>query len=229
MRRLVSILVALLLATTAACSDSDASSSDGNLFANPGFEAGADPWITLVNETGFEVTTEQANSGEHSAVLRMDDPASAEGNMVYYLVQEIEPDDLPERVEGFFRVENWQRGAQRQYVQFVVAAIAPDNFPEIPDNVQLRYILAGAQEPPFDIANAHFVFVGGAEPVEGEWVPFSLDIRDDFTTYWGKAPQGFEKLRLFFEVRWDGKRAGSGAPRADVYYDDLYIGSGSTE
>ena len=73
-------------------------------------------------------------------------------------------------------------------------------------------------------SGSHFVFVNRDEPVEGEWVPFKLDVREDFQELWGRVPEDVEKLRLLFEVRWDSKQAGDGTPRADVYYDDLYVG-----
>lgn len=232
--RLTVLLVSLVVAGAAvgACSsggDGDTRRTStagptGNLFENAGFEAGEAPWFTIAEESGFEVTSELSHTGDYSAVLRMDDPAFASGNKVYYLVQEIEPGELPEVVEGFYRVENWNRGAMRQYVQFVIIAIGPDNFPDFASNFQLRYLLAGQKIPPFDIRNARFVFVNRDEPVEGEWVRFSLNVRDDFATYWQAIPEGFERLRLLFEVRWDSKVSGSGTPRGDVYYDDLYIG-----
>jgi len=186
---------------------------------------GAEPWFSITEESGFELTSEFAHAGESSAMLRMDDPASASGTKVYYLVQDIEPEELPEVLEGFYRVEAWQRGAERQYVQFAIIAVKPDNFPEQHSNYQLRYLLAGQETPPFEISNAYFVFIDGDEPAEGEWVPFSLNVRADFEAYWEMVPEGFESLRLLFEVRWDDKQAGSGAPQADVYFDDLYIGS----
>ena len=232
--RLSILLVLLVIASVGAGACSGGSDDEplptstvgasGNLLENAGFEAGEAPWFTIAEESGFEVTSEQAHSGDYSAVLRMDDPAFASGNKVYYLVQEIDPGELPEVVEGFYRVENWNRGAMRQYVQFVIIAIGPDNFPDFASNFQLRYLLAGQEVPPFGIRNAHFVFVNRDEPVQGDWVRFSLNIRDDFEAYWHMVPEGFEKLRLLFEVRWDSKDTGSGAPRGDVYYDDLYIG-----
>ncbi len=228
------LLVSLAVAGAAAgaCSsggdgDADRTSTaraTGNLFENGGFEAGEAPWFTIAEESGFELTSELAHTGDHSAVLRMDDAAFASGTKVYYLVQEVEPEELPEVVEGFYRVENWNRGAERQYVQFVIAVIGPDNFPDFAGNFQLRYLLAGQEVPPFEIRNGRFLFVNRNEPVEGEWIRFSLNVRDDFATYWQAIPEGFETLRLFFEVRWGAKDRGSGAPRGDVYNDDLYIG-----
>ncbi|HEV8574718.1 MAG TPA: hypothetical protein VGR43_08425, partial [Dehalococcoidia bacterium] len=202
-------------------------SGDPNLLANGGFELGADPWITLAPEAGFEVTPEQAHSGGSSARLRMRDPADASGAKVYYLVQEINPDDFPDVVHGYYRVENWNKGTIRQYLQFVIIAIGPKNFQSQPDphpNYQIRYPLAGINSPPFAISNAKFEFLGRAEPVLSEWIPFQANVRADFQRLWNQVPDGYERLRLLFEVRWDGKVAGDGTPAADVYYDDLYAG-----
>jgi hypothetical protein len=210
------------LLSVAACS----SSSGGNELLNPGFEEGAEPWISLDPESEFEITTAQANSGSNSALLRMDAPAEAEGDQVHYLVQEITPDDFPDVVKGHYRVENWQRGAFHQYLQAVVIAFGADNNPLAAqtDNFQLRYLLAGIDREPFRIANAQFVYVTEAEPVLGQWVPFELSVRDDFQRLWGAVPENFDKLRLLFEVRYDDKVASDQPVRADVYYDDLYSG-----
>jgi hypothetical protein len=231
-RMLIPILAACVyLTASVACSgggngdDSSTAGASGNLFPNPGFEEGADPWYTLNEESGFTVTDEYAYSGTHSALLNMDDPVEASGQgKVYYLVQDIEPEELPEYVEGYYRVENWERGTPLQYLQFVIIAWAPANFPPTSNNYQLRYIIAGIDSPPFDIGNAHFVFLSREDPVIGEWTKFSANVREDFQRLWNAVPEDFESLRLLFEVRWDYKEAGSGAPRGDVYYDDLYIG-----
>ncbi|MFQ5472603.1 MAG: hypothetical protein ACE5FA_06950 [Dehalococcoidia bacterium] len=230
MSPLLALLTLLILAACSGGGDESISGS-GNLFDNAGFEEGADPWFTLNEDSGFEVSKEFARSGEYSAILRMDDPVSAEGARVYYLVQELEPEGFPEVVEGFYRVENWGRGTDRQYVQVVIIAMEPENFPaDIASNFQLRYVLAGLDVDPFENpdgpVNARMVFVSRDEPVQGEWVEFRLNVREDFERLWDRVPEGFDRLRLLFEVRWDAKPAGDGAPRGDVYYDDLYIGEG---
>ena len=234
-------LVVVALALTVSCgsgedvpntTNSPASTSgptqppNGNWLANPSFEEGDTPWITLHPQegVGFALSQDFAHSGSNSALLHMRDPASAEGHKVYYLVQEIEPGELPDVVRGYYRVENWQKNTPRQYIQFVVIAFSADNFPTDVSNYQLRYLLAGIDSTPFVINNAYFVFVNRGEPVQGEWVPFEANIKDDFQRLWGKVPEGFDKLRLLFEVRWDGKTAGDGPAEADVYYDDLYAG-----
>jgi len=204
-----------------ACLDGPAGSS--NLLRNAGFEDGEEPWVSLTENSGYEVTAEQAHSGESSALLRMRDPAEAQDVKVYYLVQEITPKVFPEVLSGWYRVEHWADGTPKQYLQFVVIAVGDDNLPGGYTNHQIRYPLAGIQDPPFFIQNAHFVFIGKEEPVLGQWVHFERNVREDFQRLWGAAPEHFEKLRILFEVRYDDKTPGSPS-EADVYYDDLYFG-----
>ena len=196
----------------------------GNLFGNPNFENGRDPWYSL-KQPDFILSGDQAQSGGHSALLQMRDTVDETGAKVYYLVQEIQPQDFPEVLSGYYRVQNWKRGTAKQYMQFVVIAFDVKNLPENFPNHQIRYPLAGIDTQPFPIGNAKFVFISKDEPVQGEWVHFERNIKEDFQQLWGAAPQGFTKLRILFEVRYDDKVAGDGAPEADVYYDDLYIGS----
>ncbi len=202
-------------------------SGASNLLLNPGFESGPEPWVTLAEASGFQVTTDIVHTGAAGALLQMRDSAEEtgrNGSKVYYLVQEITPDKMPDFVCGFYRVENWVKASRTQYLQFVVIAFAPTNFPTTYPNYQIRFILAGADSPPFAIDNAHFDFITRAEPPIGQWVPFAVPVKDEFQRLWGKVPEGFQKLRLLFEVRWDNKVAGESIASADAYYDDLYAG-----
>lgn len=209
---------------------SSTQSADGNWLINPGFEGGAEPWITLHPQqgVGFTLSQDYVHTGSNSAHLAMHDPASAEGSKVYYLVQEIAPGEFPDVVRGFYRVEGWQKNTPRQYLQFVVIAFGPQNFPKDVANYQIRYPIAGLDSIPFAINNAYFVFLSRDPPVQGEWIPFEAHIKDDFQRLWGKVPEGFSRLRLLFEVRWDKKTAGDGPADADVYYDDLFVGPSGT-
>ena len=195
-----------------------------NLFLNPGLEDGTDPWFSLKPDEGpFSRSDAFAHSGKYSAKFEMRDPSAATGAKVYYLVQEIAPKEFPEFLSGNYRVEKWQKGTTRQYLQFVVIAFAVDNLPGGYPNHQIRYPLAGIDSPPFAINNAHFKFIGKDQPALGEWVHFEANVKEDFERLWGAAPEGFDKLRILFEVRWDDKTPGNAA-EADVYYDDLYFG-----
>jgi len=210
-----------------------------NLFHNPGLESGREPWCSLHagEVASFEVSQDYAHSGESSALLRMRVPAEEEGYAkVFYLVQEVMPEEFPELMSGYYRVENWSKGTPKQYLQFVVilcreeggleCGLGATNLPG-EHNHQMRYPLAGISEEPFVISNAHFVFLSKDEPKQGEWVYFERNLSQDFEELWGAVPEGFDMIRVLFEVRYDDKEAGPVPAEADVYYDDLYMGPAS--
>lgn len=234
-------VVSLALIIAACNGDGEPSATDspspdspatGNLFLNPGFELDRDPscdsdslgcWFSLKPPV-FIASEDVAQSGNTSALLQMREGTEAEGAKVFYLVQELNPDEFPEVISGYYRVENWRRGTFKQYLQFVVIVFAAENVPEDFPNHQIRYPLAGIDSPPFAISNAKFVFLGKEEPVDGDWVYFERNIREDFLNLWGEVPTGYEKLRILFEVRYDDKMVGEGPVEGDVYYDNLYYG-----
>jgi hypothetical protein len=192
-----------------------------NLFGNPGLEDGTQYWFALGEQTVQTGTV--AHSGQAAAHLQMLDPAEASGSKVYYLIQEIAPAEFPELISGYYRVDDWKRGAEKQYLQFAVIAFGPTNLGGQYPNYQMRYPLAGISEEPFEIANAFFHFLGSDDPRQGEWVYFEANIKADFEQFWRAAPAGYSKIRVLFEVRYDDKAPGNAA-EADVYYDDLYMG-----
>lgn len=213
--------------TTGTLTLTPAPNPPGNLLINGSFEQGGEPWMSLDPESNFQVTDAQSLDGHFSARLQMNDDQASFGDRVYDVAQEITPGQMPEVIRGAYRVENWQRGTAKQYLQFAVIAYGPDNFPTTVDNWQLRYLLAGVEEAPLIINNARYLKYSGADPVQDTWVTFEAPIRKDFLEQWQVIPQGFEKLRLLFEVRFDDKTEADGVSRADVYYDNLYIGDGS--
>ena len=196
-----------------------------NVFGNPGLEEGAQYWFALHDET-VTTTTTQAHSGQASAYLKMRDAVEATGANIYYLVQEVDPAKFPEMISGYYRVDNWKRGTLKQYLQFVVIVFAPTNLGSAYPNYQIRYPLAGISENPFPISNAYFIYLGKDEPRQGEWVYFETNIQQDFLDKWKAIPEGYSKIRVLFEVRYDDKEAGA-VSEADVYYDDLYMGPAS--
>ncbi len=232
------ILVLGLLLVTAACGDGSETPSvvgdlcggspqspppTDNVFANPSFEDGAGPWCIL-KPPAFIVSDTVAHSGSTSARLHLQADESEKDTKIAYLVQEIKVEELPEVLSGYYRVENWVKGTKTQYLQFVVIVWGADNAPSGFQNHQIRYLLAGTDSPPFVISNAHFVFVGRDDPPVGKWVHFERNVREDFQNLWGAVPQGFEFIRVLFEVRYDNKKVGEGPIAADAYYDDLYFG-----
>jgi len=241
LRRLTPILAAMLtLAVVAsACGgggDDDGGATaptadpSGNVIRNGGFEEGRDPWYSL-RPPEWILATDKVHSGSASAHLQMRDTAASEEDVIHYLVQETAPSELPEVLSGEYFVENWKKGTKSQYVQFVVIIWADDvsEMPLCPDgtpcpNYQIRFLLAGVDEDPFPIGNAKFVYVTTDEPVEGEWVHFERNVKQDFMERWGGIPKDITNIRLLFEVRFDNKAVGEGPFEADVYYDDLYFG-----
>ncbi len=197
-----------------------------NVFQNGSFEDGEAPWTSLTTEAWgarFQLTDEVAHSGRYSALLEMRAPKDATGAKVFGVVQEVNPPQFPEMVSGYYRVNSWQRGTQKQYLQFVVVVFGSANLTSEFPNHQIRYLLAGISEPPFQISNANFVFLNTAEPRTGEWVYFEASLHKDFQEAWGAVPEGFSMIRVLFEVRYDDKLLDEELA-ADVVYDDLYMG-----
>jgi hypothetical protein len=233
--RLVFALLWLASVVAVSCAEDSTSASPtpapagGNLLLNPSLEDGDSPWrehtagVNPNTDVHFTLAQNPVHSGQASAQLRMRDGQEAEGARVYYLVQEIEPEEFPEVVRGFYRVEHWEKGTPKQYLQFVVIVFSPGNLDPVYANYQIRYPLAGIDSEPFRIDNAHFVFKGTEEPSLGEWVPFEANVLDDFQRLWGTVPADFDRIRVLFEVRYDAKEPGQ-VSEADVYYDDLYVG-----
>ncbi|MEX2390955.1 MAG: hypothetical protein WD904_05100 [Dehalococcoidia bacterium] len=239
------MMLTLAALIAAACSGDDDDSGPGgadgpsadligNVIVNGSFEAGRDPWISL-RPPEWQLSTDKAYSGSASAYLEMRDTAVSETDKIYYLVQEVVPPELPEVLSGNYFVENWVKGTKSQYLQFVVILWADDltGMPPCPDgnpcpNYQIRYLLAGIDEDPFQIANAKFFYLTKEQPVQGEWVHFERNLVEDFQTLWGGVPKDLTNIRLLFEVRYDKKTAEEGPLKADVYYDDLYLGPAGT-
>lgn len=197
-----------------------------NIFENGGFESGSKPWISLRTRAWgkpFSVSDEMAHSGSHSALLELDvsQNTSKGTGFIYGVVQEVTPLEFPDVVGGYYYVKDWVKAADKQYLQFVVIASGCDNLPGRFNNHQIRYILSNIDKKPFRISNAKFVFIDANEPRMGEWVKFERPLARDFEELWGAVPIGFDKLRILFEVRCDGRVFGQS--KANVYYDDLYL------
>jgi len=215
----------------------------GNLFEDASFERFTKknpetlPWFHLAPRgwrhrgewVPFELSEMQAHSGARSAHLHMNSDTQPGFTRVHGLVQELSPDHLPRYLSGWYYVDDWQRGATRQYIQTVVIARGSKTTPEgmsMLPNFQVAMVLAGVQEPPVDIPNRRFHFAGPLEPVTGEWHFFEFDLHQLFDELWGVEPEDFESMRIFFETRYDQRVTGPSA-KADVYFDDLYLGDES--
>lgn len=193
-----------------------------NLLANPGLEEGLEPWFTLSTEA--PEISDVAHSGQASVRLTLREPAEALGAGNRTLVQDPGPGQFPEVLSGYYRVENWKRGAPKQYLELVVVVFDSPNLTAEFPNHQMRYLLAGAAEEPGEVRNAHFVFLSREEPQQNQWVHFQANVQDDYQQLWEAIPEGYSNLRVMSRVVYEDKAAGEPI-EADVYFDDLYLGS----
>jgi hypothetical protein len=196
-----------------------------NIFLNGSFEQGKEPWFALVtpNWESFRLTDRHAAHGPHAAHLALHAGMAAEGTKIVGVIQEVTPQDFPKRLSGSYRIERWKRGTPKQYIQVVVIVIGDTS--ERPfSNYQIRYILAGIDKPPLRILNARYILAETSELQKRSWIRFDFDLHSDFQRQWGRIPKGFSKIRVLFEVRYDEKNSGEGEVRAEIYYDDLYLG-----
>lgn len=216
---LVFTVIVLITVGALSCSDGGA----GSMFDNPGLEDGEDAWEVL-DGPGFQRVTDQARSGEASALVQLKAAAEDSGTGRSHLLQDLEADDFPQALSGFFRVENWTKGTEAQFVQVSVIVFSATNLGQEFPNHQIHYILTGSAPDPSPDTNIRNVRLGDEEPIQNQWIRFQADLSKDFTDLWGAEPDGFELIRVIFEVRYDDKEEGSTPPRADVYFDDLYVG-----
>jgi hypothetical protein len=227
--RWLTLGVLFVTATLFACGDAAApTATGGNLFPNPSFEQGERPWFSLDSEAWgppFAVSQAQAYSGQSSALLELRSEHGGQAR-VYGVVQEIRPEEFPEVISGYYYVDRWEQGTPKQYLQFVVIVFDARNRPAEAQvsNHQIRYVLAGVESQPIQIGNARYIMVGQGAPEVGRWVRFERNLRQDFLEQWGAVPEGFQFLRILFEVRWDERQPSDPPSAADVYYDDLYVG-----
>lgn len=194
-----------------------------NLLQNGSFEQGVEPWFSLESENwaGFSLSDRYAVDGRFSAHLALRADKTDHRAKVFGMIQELSPKRFPKKLSGYYRVENWQRGTEKQYLQCVVI-VWGDKAVSQYQNIQIRYVLVGIVEPPFALNNGRFIFLGDREPTLGQWVRFERDLHSDFLQQWGHVPESFEKIRVLFEARYDDKEPGIELS-ADVYFDALSL------
>jgi len=197
-----------------------------NQFANSSFEGGKEPWFALntAHWESFVISDQRAREGRRSARLALRAGADADGTKIVGVIQELSPMTFPRRLSGYYRIDGWKRGAEKQYLQAVVIVVGDPSARPYP-NYQLRYVLTGVNKAPLKIVNARYRIPDASELQAETWVHFDFDLHADFQNEWGRIPSEFSRIRVLFEVRYDDKIAGGGEARADVYYDDLYIGN----
>lgn len=222
-RRGLAIAVALWLPACAGLSPD----APPNLLINPGFEEGRQGW----NPGGWEPTPDPVRSGEMAArlVIRPGEWGRNGPRGIFGVVQEFGADAFPESIAGWYRADRWHNPspATALYIQVVVVVWSEAAEPvDGARNRQLRYLLAGASSPPYDISNAKYLTMSPDDPVPERWTRFELPVREDFDRLWGGIPGSWEKVSVLFEARWD-HRTDDAALDALVYLDDLVVSPAS--
>lgn len=207
--------------------------TEHNLILNPSFEKSGMEWKWLQWSSGwapFEISTNRSHQGSHAALLKVSSAEQNRSTVVWGVVQEITiAGRFPTCLEGYYFVEKWSRGAERQYIQVVIIDLT-EKVLDGKVNPQIRYILSGLDKLPYILVNAHYVFVDPErkiEPIQGSWVKFSMNPLKDFKENWGYIPSSGHTVRLLFEARFDNRKKDDPNSEAYVYYDDLYFGQSS--
>jgi len=229
----VAVLGALLVST--GCQLTPGRSD--NLLVNPGFEAGREGWSWRDQSPqwgDFAIVEGPVRGGRFAAQLKLRQSSADEPRRtrVYGVVQEIPADAVPEAVGGWYRVDRWEKSdpGASLYLQLVAIVWGDPRTPEIVSpqrpprklrNYQLRYYLAGAEQPAFRLGNGRIVFVSSEQPALGEWTHFEVRLTEDLQRYWQTLPRDHDHIELLFEARWDGLEPGESIA-ADVGFDDLY-------
>ena len=196
-----------------------------NIVENPGFEAGSVGWSWKQQESGwhsFIPTTEQAHSGTQSALTQLHPGPVMFRAQIWGAVQEFRLAKLPHKLSLWFRIEDWRQAVAKQYVQVVIMVHDPriQRLASQPQ-MQLRYILAGLTEAPYQPVNGRYVMAGPALPEQGKWIHFRADVVQDFIKAWGWFPENFEKMEIFLEVRYDEPLPENSVVSGKVFWDDL--------
>lgn len=198
------------------------SNGNQNYFMDPGFENTNTGWSYLSWSEYWEpfiISEDVHHGGEKSALLRLRATPYSRNTTICGITQDLELADMPASISSYYQVQNWVRGASKQYIQCVVMAF---DVPGYDFPVQLRYLIAGTTVVPFELGNAKFVFITRSEPVNGTWAFFNRNLHQDFTDNWGFVPDSFSYIRIAFEVRYDG--IPYAITTANVYWDDTYLG-----
>ncbi len=201
-----------------------------NLFANAGFESGAAGWTYPAKSehwAGFKVDRREAHSGRKAAHLPLEDDPSRR-TLVWGLMQEVRPRQFPHYLAGFYRVNDWEQGTPTLYLQTAVIVWLKRPLAGMP-NFQVRFLLGGINYRPARMENVRYIHFSTDPPARGQWVPFAADLWEAFKSQWGYVPQDWDRLNVFFEVRYDDREKVTGPVRAEAFYDDLYLGQSLPE
>jgi len=198
---------------------------EDNLLVNADFESGARGWSYPTwseHWAGFEVDRREAHSGRRAAHLEVrNDPARS--TRVWGVMQELRPKEFPHYLAGFYRVNSWEQGTPLMYLQSVIIVWRKKPAAGM-NNFQVRFLLGGVAFRPTRMENVRYVHFSKAAPVQGQWTPFAVDVWEAFQSQWGYVPPEWDRINVFFEARYDEREKADAPIRAEVFYDDLYLG-----
>jgi hypothetical protein len=199
--------------------------SAANLFINPGFEDGSQPWISpqQADWSPFSVSDSKAHDGTHSMRAQLEGDPNLAAKRSAGGSQEVRTGDFPEFVSGFYRVDSWQPRARFQYVEFVVRVRGGDFDDDVPTH-EVRFLIGGTASDPPGAPGISLIYLSRGAPALGRWTYFSYPVKRAFESRFGEAPTHWDGMEVSFDVRYDGLTATEPYPAADVYFDDLYIG-----
>jgi hypothetical protein len=237
---LVSSIAALLLASLAAfataCGLTQAEPApatptpvNANMLANPGFEAGSDPWQFPESplNTPFAITPDQSNRGAHSLELTLLTERGSPGIRATGASQTLSSTTtFPEFASGYIRFADWQQSDPPVHAEFIVTVRGGD-FGDAIDAHEVRFILAGLPvEPPGGSqGGTRYLFLNRDDPEDfDDWIYFGYPVLDAFRGKFGRVPSVWASIELSVQLRHFPRPEGSPPSRAKVFFDDLYMG-----
>lgn len=215
----------------------------GNLLLNPDFEspklADKRDWWSFAGQNteswvDFTIVPEKGRDKSKAARLLVDSTGRTSKTAISGVVQEVKGDHVPEKLSGWYFVENWEKNTPKLYLQAVVIVwndyeARQKQLVNAP-SIQIAYTFTGVKTAPKVMTNRKFIVLGDETPKTGEWIHFEVNPREDFVKLWTIDPGQFEFVRVFFELRYDDIDVTNGATppppptKASAYYDDVYFG-----
>lgn len=212
----------------------------GNLLLNPDFEApkieGKTDWWSFAGKNteswvDFSIVEGKGREKSKAAKLHVDSTDRPAKTAISGVVQEVKGDHVPEKLSGYYFVENFEKHTPKLYLQAVVIVwndyeARQRQLVNAP-SIQIAYTFTGVKEAPKVMTNRKFIVLGDETPKQGEWVKFEVNPREDFVKLWGIDPGQYEFIRVFFELRYDDLESGTAVTKptkATAYYDDVYFG-----
>ncbi len=224
--------LALILSLPILTSHAEQGKNQQNLFRNPSFENGKEPWFALDSPDkpywkDFEVSKRAARDGDFSAMLTVDNNGYTGSTQISGIIQDFTSlEAIPEELSGSFLIKQWS-DYNKLYAQVVVILFDVKDYPKslsLGWPVQIAFVLSDMKTPPFKILNRKFDFTAAKAVQPNHWVDFRFRLRDAFKQHWGVVPKHFSKMRVLFEIRFDGLQPTTQSDRAAAHFDKLFLG-----